>query len=77
MRLPTTFHHLVVAVVIAAGLALFASALQGVTRMDTSLEVAATRTAPDRALVQETSYRADGACPFRPGRHGHQDREEV
>jgi hypothetical protein len=63
MRLPSTFHRWVVAGVVATGLGLFGSALQGVARMDTSLEVAATRAAPDRALVQETRY--DGDCPYR------------
>ena len=69
MRLPTPLHRLVVAAVVATGIGLFGTALQGVARMDTSLEVAAARATPDRALVQET--RADGDCPYRS------DREDV
>ena len=64
MRVPTTLHRLVAAVVVIAGMALVASALQGVARMDTSLEMAATRSIPDRALVQEASY----DCPYRAQR---------
>ena len=51
-----------VAAVIVIGLSLFASALHGVARMDTSLDVAASRAAPDRALVQETAKPRD--CPY-------------
>lgn len=44
-----------VAAVILTGIALFGSALQGVTRVDGALELAASRAAPERALVQETA----------------------
>ncbi len=64
MKLPISLHVLVVGLMIAAGLALFATALQGVAHMDTSLEMAAARSAPDPALVQETGY----DCPA-PDRH--------
>jgi hypothetical protein len=64
MRLPATLHRLVAALVVIAGMALVASALNGVARMDTSLEMAATRSTPDHALVQETSY----DCPYRAQR---------
>jgi hypothetical protein len=60
MRVPFTLPLLGVVAVIATGLVLFASALHGVTRMDTSLQLAAARSTPDRALVQETSY----DCPY-------------
>ena len=63
MRLLTTLRRGAVAAVILTGLALFASARQGVARMDTSLEVAASRATPDRALVQETADHRD--CPYR------------
>lgn len=66
MRLPTTLRLGAVAAVIVTGLALFASALQGVARMDTSLEIAAYRSTPDRALVQETADHRD--CPYRERR---------
>ena len=62
MSLPTSLHRLVVVMVVTAGVALFASALQGVARIDTSLEVAATRATPDRLLVQESHSRDD--CPY-------------
>jgi hypothetical protein len=63
MRLPITLHLLVLAMVITAGLALFASALLGVARIDTSLEVAATRATPDRMLVQE-KHSDEDPCPY-------------
>jgi hypothetical protein len=63
MRMYTTLRPGAVAAVIVTGLALFASALQGVARMDTSLEVAASRATPDRALVLETADHRD--CPYR------------
>jgi len=72
MRLPTPLHRLVVAAVVATGIGLFGTALQGVARMDTSLEVAAARATPDRALIEEA--RADGDCPYRGRDH---DREPV
>ena len=62
MRLLTPLRLGTVAAVIVTGLALFASALQGLARMDTSLEVAASRATPDRALVQETAEHRD--CPY-------------
>jgi hypothetical protein len=71
MSLLTTLRRGSVAAVIATGLALFASALQGVTRMDTSLQVAATRATPDRLLVQETYSHPD--CPDRPNRPNRED----
>ena len=71
MKLPISLHRLVVAMVVTAGLALFASALHGVARIDTSLEVAATRATPDRILVQET--RSGHDCPYRY----RTDREDV
>jgi hypothetical protein len=66
MKLLTTLRQGAVAAVIASGLALFASALQGLAGIDTSLQVAASRATPDRALVQETADRWD--CPDRPDR---------
>ena len=71
MNLLTTLRRGAVAAVIASGLALFASALSGVAGMDATLEVAASRATPDRALVQETTDRLD--CPYRAP----QDREPV
>lgn len=63
MRVPTPLRQGTVAAVIVTGLALLGSALQGVARMDTSLEVAASRATPDRGLVQETAAHRD--CPYR------------
>ncbi len=71
MRLPTPLRRFAVAAVIATGIGLFGTALQGVARMDTALEVAAARTAPDRALVEETRSGRD--CPYRD----RSDREPV
>jgi hypothetical protein len=51
-----TIQRLTAVAVIAVGAALFASALQGITRMDTSLAAAVTRTTGDGALVEPTSY---------------------
>jgi hypothetical protein len=61
MKLLTPLRRGAVAAVIVSGIALFASALQGVASMDTSLEVAASRATPPRALVQETP---DRDCPY-------------
>jgi hypothetical protein len=62
MRHAAKLQRLPAAVVMIAGTALFGSALKGVARIDTSLELAAKRSTPDRALVQQTSYDcADGA----------------
>ena len=66
MTLLTLLRRGTVAAVIASGLVLFGSALQGVASMDTTLEVAASRATPDRALVQETAGRGD--CPYRDRR---------
>jgi hypothetical protein len=66
MRLPITLPLLGIVAVIATGLGLLASALHGVARIDTSLQVAAARSAPDRALVQEARF--DGDCPYRERR---------
>jgi hypothetical protein len=63
MKLLTPLRRGAVVAVIASGLALFASALQGVASMDTSLEVAASRATPPHALVQETAGPYD--CPDR------------
>jgi hypothetical protein len=71
MRLPISLHRPVVAMVVTAGLALFASALHGVARIDSSLEVAATRATPDRILVQESHSGDDCPYPYRS------DREDV
>jgi hypothetical protein len=62
MKLLTTLRRGAVAAVVATGLVLFGSALQGIAGMDASLEVAASRPAPDRALVQEVPDRRD--CPY-------------
>ena len=43
------------AAVILTGLVLFASALQGLTQVDGTLELAAARATPDRALTLETA----------------------
>ena len=51
-----TIQRLLAVAVIAVGAALFASALQGITRMDRSLAAAVTRTTADRALVEPTRY---------------------
>ena len=63
MKLRALLRRSAVLAVIVTGFALFGSALQGVVRMDTSLEVAASRATPDRALVQETVDHRD--CPYR------------
>lgn len=71
MRLFTTLRRGAIAATIVTGLALFASALQGVARVDTALDVAASRATPDGALVQETrgGWSARGTdCPHDDGR---------
>ncbi|MGH2949942.1 MAG: hypothetical protein ACRDPC_27385 [Solirubrobacteraceae bacterium] len=45
------------AATIVTGLGLFGFALQGLTRVDSSLERAAVRSTPERALVLETGAR--------------------
>jgi hypothetical protein len=62
MRILSSLRQGTIAAVIVIGLALFAASLQGVARIDTSLELAASRSTPDRALVEETADDRD--CPY-------------
>ncbi len=55
-RASLTIQRFVPFVVIAVGAVLFASALQSITRTDTRLARAAARTAPERVLVETTSF---------------------
>jgi len=55
-RASLTIQRLVPFAVIAVGAVLFASALQGIMRTDTRLAAAAARTAPERVLVETTSF---------------------
>lgn len=47
---------------IVTGAALFATALQGVARVDTTLELAAARSTPERTLVLETGTPRGWEC---------------
>jgi hypothetical protein len=67
MPLPSLRRALAVAAVLA-GIALLTLAVQGVTRVDTRLELAAAKQAAPKVVD----------CPFRERRHGpHADRERV
>ena len=77
MTLVSTLGRAVAVAVVVAGIALIALAVQGLTRVDTRLELAAARQAvPAYAADHERAAAKVADCPFREREH-RRDRERV